>query len=122
MNHFIHVARFSIPYSRLFVWGIMSYRHDNQGWYYRRPDRTKSFMGSYCARIIKGPTKTVRKAQSLQSALKKPAVYSPKVGTGQRRDLLRAESIIEVLSVLARHSLVQSCTMLSKNGQLYELF
>jgi hypothetical protein len=33
--------------------------------------------GSYCARIIKGPAKTVTFAQSLQTALKKPAVYSP---------------------------------------------
>src|ERR1700760_3196415 len=68
-----------------------------------RPDKT-FYTGSYCARIIKGPTETVRKAESQQTALKKPAVYSPKVETGQRRDLLRAESIIEVLAVLARHN------------------
>jgi hypothetical protein len=35
--------------------------------------------------------------------LKKPAVYSLKVETGQRQHLLRVKSIIEVLFVLARH-------------------
>ncbi len=53
---------------------------------------------SYCVRIIKGPTKTVTLAQSLQTALKKPAIYrySPKVETGQRQDVLHAKTIIEV--------------------------
>ncbi len=53
-------------------------------------------------------------AQSLQTALKKLVVYSPKVEMGQRLDVLRVKSIIEVLSVLARHtrdiiSLLHTC-------------
>jgi hypothetical protein len=73
-----------------------------------RPDKTL-YTGSYCAPIIKGPTKTVTLAQSHQTALKKPAVYSPKVETGQRRDVLRVKIIIEVLSVLARHIFGGGC-------------
>ncbi len=64
-----------------------------------RPEKT-FYTGSYCARIIKGPTKTVALAQSHQTALKKPTVHSPRVETRQRRDLLRAKSI-KVFSVLA---------------------
>ncbi len=51
-------------------------------------------------------------AQYHQTALKKPAVYSPKAEMGQRWDVLRVRSIIEVLSVLARHTpLVLICQM-----------
>jgi hypothetical protein len=48
------------------------------------PDKT-FYTGSYFARLIKGPTKTVRLPQSQKTALKKPAVSSPNVETGQRK-------------------------------------
>jgi hypothetical protein len=45
--------------------------------------------------------KNMALAQSLQTALEKPTVYSPKVETVRRWDALRAEYIFEVLYVLA---------------------
>jgi hypothetical protein len=57
-----------------------------------KPDKT-IYTGSYCARLIEGATKAVRKAQSLQTALKMPAVYSPNLETGQRRSVLGSEHI-----------------------------
>jgi hypothetical protein len=46
------------------------------------------YTGSYCVQLIEDAIKTVRKAQSLQTALKKPVVYSPNLETGQRRLIL----------------------------------
>jgi hypothetical protein len=67
-----------------------------------------------------GPHKDRDFAQSHQTALKKPAVYSPKVETGQRRGVLRVKSIIEVLSVLARHTQHDNfANNNSKNGSKY---